>query len=1550
MKKLFNLLIIILICCGFAHGGIPIPPAPPGTFALGGTLSGLENIFPAQPNAASINYLHQKAIGFYRLPIRWGGVNFQEAGGAVGIQPTPFGVLDSTSTYINNPPLGNNLVLQSQALATAPWVTFTNGTGTITRTNNAGIAPDGSNTATLIQTVRSDTSSFTEVFQPFTANAPSQYIEGVWLKACTAGDIGKVIGLSMNNGNTQVATRDVPLTNTWTLYPTSDNIDVGQPKYSYNLGQFGPGSTNPASVGTVCALAWGFQANLGSSLLPYSPTSGGYLQAIDSSVAQAATNGMNVIIDIHGFGNGPGLAGTFSISSITSSGTLATVTSSAAANLVNGATVTISGASDGTSNPPYSGNFTVFNVTGTTFQYTMASTPAVSPATGTIFGGEFATMGTPRLPCSALANVWGQISAHYKGVPGIRGYDLMNEPVNGFDVSVAMDCYQQAINAVRANGDTTRIYIEGVNFAGSWNWVTGQGQPFNNANLYQLTDSANNLIFSAHSYLDPDSSGTKYIASQVFGQPSVAPPGITVTSIIGVTRLTPFIQWCVQHQLKCHIGETGFANDPIYLGGVLNSAAWNLAMFNELAFAQQNNIEINIFAGGPGFGPATPYAGYPYNYEPSSISTPTQKDFTSAGLQSTQMVVLDKFTGFSGAQPQAYAISLPVDGSFNPIRYGSVGVASANFLLTYNAKIIAPITITPSAILMDGTSGGGTFTPSTVTFQPGDNATATVTYTPNQVATFQIGATNNGGLIDPPRLGYTSNTDIWMGTQATNIYGNFRQVAPYIGPAYRYQRSDGVQQDFFFNNRGDLPRQAIQDFLGSRSGIIAVEYDQSGAGNNKVPCQVSSSSCLPSMTNPPTLTLVNSDGYPEKTVTATQYMVATSPSFGLGQQSVLSRAKASNGGMLVTQDGPLDNFRMQGTASYLVAPNTSSPATVSLGSNVGAFASVAGTFSNLYSTNNVNGYQNGSLAASASIAPFTFKPNNSEADYYGFKFGSSPFVGSVYYDAITYTELSAATIAARATADATYYSTPLPDPLTGVPPVIAGIIVNQPIFPSKYTSRPFYNMAISDANPGATETITLTLSGAAGTLSGTGLSGSGPYTIGPDTPANVTTTIKALVFTTANTPGNITTFSIHVVSSAGSNTTNSSTTTVVTTYIAEIAFTPPGGTFTPVSATPQASKGYNLSGMENTCCASTAFTPAHFQLDYLASKGFSNLRLPFSTLFAFPTAFGKLDPTYLGAIKSVVDYAYSKNLYVILDPHQFGFIYDSQIATSICGTNAGQGNGFCLAAPSTIGSDLLADMWSRLATLFVSYPNVIFGLMNEPRNDQSAANWRDGGVIPSIAAIRATGATQLITIPGTNFTGAWTWTSTGSAAAFAGFSSDPGHNFAFEMHQYLDAGNAGSSPIAALPGATILDASPNGLATSWLAANGFQGVIYEFGIAPDPFHAQDPTKCYLNSVQTGASAPCAAPSAAGNLLAYDPTTGVNVTTNSLTQNDAMLTYMGANSAQWPGWSAWAGGFNFGTPPSNAGYGYNPEPQRNGSSGYVMPIVDQPQMPTLTSHL
>ena len=124
--------------------------------------------------------------------------------------------------------------------------------------------------------------------------------------------------------------------------------------------------------------------------------------------------------------------------------------------------------------------------------------------------------------------------------------------------------------------------------------------------------------------------------------------------------------------------------------------------------------------------------------------------------------------------------------------------------------------------------------------------------------------------------------------------------------------------------------------------------------------------------------------------------------------------------------------------------------------------------------------------------------------------------------------------------------------------------------------------------------------------------------------------------------------------------------------------------------------------------------------------------------------------------------------------------------------------------------------------MYKNYPNVLYGLMNEP-NIQSPTQWK-ATALAAINAIRAVSTSQTILIPGTYFTTAATWTRNGNSAAWTGYRDPAGGPFMFEMHQYLDQNYSGMSSTC-VPGygsSVLTDA------TAWLAANGYRAFLGEF--------------------------------------------------------------------------------------------------------------------------
>ena len=312
-------------------------------------------------------------------------------------------------------------------------------------------------------------------------------------------------------------------------------------------------------------------------------------------------------------------------------------------------------------------------------------------------------------------------------------------------------------------------------------------------------------------------------------------------------------------------------------------------------------------------------------------------------------------------------------------------------------------------------------------------------------------------------------------------------------------------------------------------------------------------------------------------------------------------------------------------------------------------------------------------------------------------------------------------------------------------------------------------------------------------------------------------------------------------------------------------------------------KGVNLSGAEygpgpNGVFGTNYIYPTTQEFDYYKSKGFSIVRLPFDIARLQPASLQPLNQSELAHITAVVEYARQKGMYIILDPHNYGGMW-SQPAN----------NYELIGISSYIPNSYFADFWGRLSTVYKNYPNVLYGLMNEP-NLQNLAQWK-ATALAAINAIRAVSTSQTILIPGTYYTTASTWTTNGNSAAWTGYTDPAGGPFMFEMHQYLyncDPGSGSSSLTSA---------------TAWLAANGYKAFLAEFDWSND-----------------------------------FGTTGGVVSPQCQAEGAALLNAMQFSSNQWAGWTWWGSG------PWAWNNGANLDPGADGIPG------DQPQTATLVRFL
>merc|ERR1719282_787404 len=188
--------------------------------------------------------------------------------------------------------------------------------------------------------------------------------------------------------------------------------------------------------------------------------------------------------------------------------------------------------------------------------------------------------------------------------------------------------------------------------------------------------------------------------------------------------------------------------------------------------------------------------------------------------------------------------------------------------------------------------------------------------------------------------------------------------------------------------------------------------------------------------------------------------------------------------------------------------------------------------------------------------------------------------------------------------------------------------------------------------------------------------------------------------------------------------------------------------------------------------------PDVYSIEHFIYMGFGAIRVPFLWERLQPKLDGSLDEVYLGHLDKTIHSITRLGAHAIIDPHNYA-------RYSLDGTvDGGQiigGNG------SDVSIAHFADLWVKLALHFKENPNVIFGLMNEPRQ-MSTSTWASAAQA-AIQAIRNIGANQLVLVPGNGWTGANSWQQNwydtddeqlSNAEVFENF-TDPADNFAFEF-------------------------------------------------------------------------------------------------------------------------------------------------------------------------
>lgn len=206
--------------------------------------------------------------------------------------------------------------------------------------------------------------------------------------------------------------------------------------------------------------------------------------------------------------------------------------------------------------------------------------------------GTSYVIGTSPVTLAMFQDVWSRIASHYADEPALYGYDIMNEPQGTAAAWPA--AAQAAVDAIRTVDLTHYVIVEGEGWAGS------QGWPNNNATL-DVNDTANRLIYSAHSYWDQNNPGG---LSNFSGTYTAGYDQQKAYPSLGVEKVRPFVDWLKAKNAARRaaglpavgglIGEFGVPCSP----GSGGDIRWNHTLNRFLQYLELNGISGTYWSGG----------------------------------------------------------------------------------------------------------------------------------------------------------------------------------------------------------------------------------------------------------------------------------------------------------------------------------------------------------------------------------------------------------------------------------------------------------------------------------------------------------------------------------------------------------------------------------------------------------------------------------------------------------------------------------------------------------------------------------------------------------------------------------------------------------------------------------------------------------------------------------------------------------------------------------------------------------------------------------------
>ena len=251
--------------------------------------------------------------------------------------------------------------------------------------------------------------------------------------------------------------------------------------------------------------------------------------------------------------------------------------------------------------------------------------------------------------------------------------------------------------------------------------------------------------------------------------------------------------------------------------------------------------------------------------------------------------------------------------------------------------------------------------------------------------------------------------------------------------------------------------------------------------------------------------------------------------------------------------------------------------------------------------------------------------------------------------------------------------------------------------------------------------------------------------------------------------------------------------------------------------------GVNLAGAEFGRIPGVLNThygyPTAADLDYFKSKGLMLIRFPFRWERVQKTLNGALDAAEIGRMKTFIEAARARNMYILLDMHNY------------CRRNLTLEDVFYEIGSTEVPLATVGDVWKKLATEFKSYNNIWgYGIMNEPYGLTKTTWFNIAQSI--ITEIRKVDTETTIVVAGDAFSSASRWKEVSDNLKNL---VDPSEDLIFEAHTYWDKSSSGSyqgtyDQEGATPNTGVARVTPF---VEWLKANKRRGFVGEYGVPRD---------------------------------------------------------------------------------------------------------------------